>query len=108
MSESLVSDWIFESLGIEWVVPLEPVECTVKSVMVNLGQQVLEVLSLGNTNREYDQFRLVLRTRQLSHYMLNWERKVNYAAFFSKLASWQDYHQDILLKKATILYLFWF
>ena len=29
---------------------VRPVECTVKLVMVNLGQQVLEVLSLGSNN----------------------------------------------------------
>ena len=27
------------------------IKCTVKSVMVNLGQQILKVLSLRNTNR---------------------------------------------------------
>ena len=69
------------------------VECTLKSVMVNLGQQVLEVLSLGNTNEQrIGSIQTGSKSKAIDHYMLNLERKVNYSAFFSKLASWQDYY----------------
>ena len=40
----------------------------------------------GNTNGGLDQFRLVQKS------LLNLERKVNYTAFFFKLAFWQDYY----------------